>query len=204
MGVTPSTRLESRSRAILVRTAATAIEARLAGARLDEPAIAALPAELLAERASFVTLTIAGELRGCCGSIEPRRPLALDVWRNAQVSAFNDPRFPPLEAREWSRVDLEISILSPLERVEVASEAQLLGTLVPGEDGLVLGWRGMRATFLPKVWQQLPEPRAFLGRLKAKAGWPTDFWANDVEVWRYGAEAITADRREIASVTVPV
>lgn len=189
---------------MLVRTAVTAIEARLAGTTLDEPATEGLPAELLAERASFVTLTIAGELRGCCGTIEPRRALALDVWRNARVSAFNDPRFPPLEAREWSRVDLEIAVLSPLERVEFASEAQMLGALVPGKDGLLIAWRGMRATFLPKVWELLPEPRAFLGRLKAKAGWPTDFWATDVEVWRYGAEAIAADRREIASVIVPV
>jgi AmmeMemoRadiSam system protein A len=179
---------------LLLRTASEAIEARLARRPLAEPSTGALPVELLAERASFVTLTVEGALRGCCGSIEPRRALALDVWHNAQVSAFNDPRFPPLEAWEWVRVDLEISILTPLERVEVRSEAELVRGLVPGKDGLLVAWRGMRATFLPKVWEQLPQPREFLARLKAKAGWPVDFWAEDVEVWRYGTETIAADR----------
>jgi len=194
MGATPSTRLETRSRELLLRTASEAIEARLARRPLAEPSTGALPVELRAERASFVTLTVEGALRGCCGSIEPRRALALDVWHNAQVSAFNDPRFPPLEAWEWVRVDLEISILTPLERVEVRSEAELVRGLVPGKDGLLVAWRGTRATFLPKVWEQLPQPREFLARLKTKAGWPVDFWAEDVEVWRYGTETIAADR----------
>ncbi|MGB5103721.1 MAG: AmmeMemoRadiSam system protein A [Steroidobacteraceae bacterium] len=204
MGATPSTSLESRSRAILVRTAVAAIDARLAGGTPVEPALGGLPAELRAERASFVTLTIGGELRGCCGTIEPRRALALDVWRNAQVSAFDDPRFPPLAAREWAQVDLEIAVLSPLERVEAPGEEHLLQTLVPGQDGLVIAWRDRRATFLPKVWEHLHEPRDFLARLKAKAGWPADFWAADVQVWRYRTESLAADRREIASFIVPV
>ncbi len=84
-----------------------------------------------------MTLTIGGELRGCCGTIEPRRALALDVWRNAQVSVFDDPRFPLLAAREWAQVDLEIAVLSPLERVEAPGEEHLLQTLVLGQDGLV-------------------------------------------------------------------
>lgn len=189
---------------MLLRTAAAAIEARLAGTAPMEPAIPALPAELQAERASFVTLTIGGELRGCCGTIEPRRALALDVWRNAQVSAFDDPRFPPLGAREWAQVELEIAVLSPLERLEAPGEEQLLRALEPGQDGLVISWRGRRATFLPKVWQHLPESREFLRHLKSKAGWPADFWAADVEVWRYRTESFGADRREIASFIDPV
>ena len=204
MEATPSTSLEARSRAILLRTAAAAIDARIAGVTLEEPPITGLPAELQVERASFVTLTISGELRGCCGTIEPRRALALDVWRNAQVSAFDDPRFPPLAVREWTQVDLEIAVLSPLERVEAPGEKQLLRTLEPRQDGLVIAWRGRRATFLPKVWEHLPQPRDFLDRLKAKAGWPADFWAADVEVWRYRTESFTADRREIASCIDPV
>lgn len=204
MEATPSTSLEARSRAILLRTAAAGIDARIAGVTLEEPPIIGLPAELRVERASFVTLTISGELRGCCGTIEPRRALALDVWRNAQVSAFDDPRFPPLAAREWTQVDLEIAVLSPLERVEAPGEEQLLRALEPGQDGLVIAWRGRRATFLPKVWEHLPQRRDFLDRLKAKAGWPADFWAADVEVWRYRTESFTADRREIASCIDPV
>ena len=152
----------------------------------------ALPAELRALRASFVTLSIEGELRGCCGSLEARQPLAIDVWNNARASAFRDPRFRPLEAWEWSHVDLEVSVLSPLDPVAVRSEAELLARLVPGEDGLVLAWRGSRATFLPKVWEQLRDPVEFLRHLKHKAGWSPDFWAEDLEVWRYFTESVSA------------
>jgi AmmeMemoRadiSam system protein A len=155
-----------------------------------------LPEELLAERATFVTLSIEEELRGCCGTLEPRRALALDVWRNAQVSAFSDPRFPPLEFQEWARVDLEISVLSPLERMEVHSEVELLRQVAPGEDGLVIAWRGTRATFLPKVWDQLADPGDFLRRLKLKAGWAAGFWAPDVEVWRYRTDTMSVRRRD--------
>ena len=194
MAVTLSTRLEPGSREMLLGTAASAIEARLAGTAGSLPPTAGLPEELLAERATFVTLTIEDELRGCCGTLEPRRALALDVWHNAQVSAFNDPRFPPLEFREWVRVDLEISVLSPLERMYVHGEAELLRQVVPGEDGLVIAWRGSRATFLPKVWNQIDDPRDFLRRLKIKAGWTAGFWDPDVEVWRYRTETMAVRR----------
>ena len=192
MAATRSSRLEPRSQALLLRTAADAIESQLerragAVAPADD-----LPAELRALRASFVTLSIEGELRGCCGSLEARQPLAIDVWNNARASAFRDPRFRPLEAAEWSRVDLEVSVLSPLEPVAVQSEAELLARLVPGEDGLVIAWRGSRATFLPKVWDQLRDPVEFLRHLKHKAGWSPDFWAEDVEVWRYFTESVAA------------
>jgi AmmeMemoRadiSam system protein A len=179
----------------LLGTAATAIESQLERRDAAGPAEAELPADLRELRASFVTLTVGGELRGCCGTLEPRRPLATDVWHNARASAFGDPRFPPLEAHEWRRVDLEVSVLSPLERVEVRTEAELLSRLVPGEDGLVIAWRGRRATFLPKVWEQLRDPVEFLGHLKRKAGWAPEFWSEDVEVWRYFTEVITGDRQ---------
>jgi len=192
MEATRSSRLEPRSRALLLRTAADAIESQLERRGGAGPAEAALPAELLELRASFVTLSIGGELRGCCGSLEARRPLATDVWHNARASAFGDPRFAPLEAREWVRVDLEVSVLSPLEPLVVRSEAELLTRLVPGQDGLVIAWRGSRATFLPKVWEQLRDPVEFLRHLKHKAGWSADFWADDVEVWRYVTESAAA------------
>jgi AmmeMemoRadiSam system protein A len=158
MEVTLSTRLEPRSREILLGTAACAIEARLERRASSPPPVSGLPEELLAERAAFVTLTIDEELRGCCGTLEPRRALALDVWHNAQVSAFNDPRFPPLEFQEWARVDLEISVLSPLERVEVRSELELLRQVVPGEDGLVIAWRRQRRS-LPRSGTRSPIAR---------------------------------------------
>jgi AmmeMemoRadiSam system protein A len=194
MEATRCTGLEPRSRDLLLRTAAVAIEEGLLRPASHPPAIAGLPDDLRGERASFVTLTIEGRLRGCCGSLEPRRPLVTDVWLNAGASAFRDPRFEPLHVREWPQVDLEVSVLSPLERIVVASEAELLGRLRPGEDGLVIAWRSTRATFLPKVWEQLGESREFLRHLKQKAGWREDFWAADVEVWRYTTQTMGLER----------
>jgi AMMECR1 domain-containing protein len=81
-------------------------------------------------------------------------------------------------------------VLTPCERVVVASEQELLVELVPGRDGIVIAWRGQRATFLPKVWEQVASPQDFLRRLKQKAGWPVDFWAADVEIWRYETEIV--------------
>jgi len=194
MAALPSSSLDPRTRALLLVTAAEAIESRLARRTAVTPEAEQLPPELRAERASFVTLSVEGALRGCCGSLEARRPLAIDVWSNAQASAFHDPRFEPLESREWARVHLEVSVLSPLERVVVSDEADLLARLLPGTDGLVLACRGSRATFLPKVWEHLREPLDFLAHLKRKAGWHEDFWAPDLEVWRYTTEVFAEER----------
>ena len=182
-----------QQRAVLL-TAATSIEARFGLVAAAPPEDAKLHGALGEPRASFVTLTIEGRLRGCCGTLEPARPLLLDVWSNAQASAFRDPRFAPLTVREWQWSSLEVSLLTPSERVAVASEQQLLVELVPGRDGLVLEWRGMRATFLPKVWEQVAGPRDFLRRLKQKAGLDADFWAADVQVWRYETEVMAMER----------
>lgn len=194
MEATRSTGLDPRERLLLLETAATAIEAGLASGTRPQPRLEGLPDALRLERASFVTITIGGRLRGCCGTLEAREPLALDVWRNAQASAFRDPRFDPLAAHEWMESDLEVSVLAPLERVDVSSEAQLLARLRPGADGLVIAWAGTRATFLPKVWEQLATPREFVRHLKRKAGWSDDFWASDVEAWRYGTETFSTRR----------
>ena len=190
MAATPSTRLEPAARQALVATAATAIESGLGRSIASPPDTRQLPRSLGEPRASFVTITIDHALRGCCGTLEPARPLLLDVWHNAQASAFHDPRFPPLTVAEWPLAQLEVSVLTPCERVVAASEQELLLGLVPGRDGLVIAWRGARATFLPKVWEQVAGPQEFLRRLKQKAGWPADFWAADIEVWRYETEVI--------------
>jgi len=174
----------------VLSTAATAIDSGLGRSIASPPDARRLLQPLAEHRASFVTLTLDHALRGCCGTLEPARPLLLDVWHNAQASAFHDPRFPPLTLAEWRGVELEVSVLTPCERVAVASEQELLLLLVPGRDGLVLAWNGMRATFLPKVWEQVGSAREFLRRLKGKAGWAADFWAADLEVWRYETEIV--------------
>jgi len=175
-------------------TAAAAIDSGLGRSIASPPDARRLPPLLAEHRASFVTLTLDRALRGCCGTLEPARPLLVDVWHNAQASAFHDPRFPPLTLAEWRGVELEVSVLSPCERVVVASEQELLVLLEPGRDGLVLAWQGMRATFLPKVWEQVSGAPEFLRRLKQKAGLPADFWAADLEVWRYETETIGPGR----------
>ena len=103
-----SMKLEPGARQTVLRTAATSIEAKLGLVEASPPAATELRGALGEPRASFVTLTIDGELRGCCGTLEPVRPLLLDVWGNAQASAFHDLRFPPLTAREWRSSSLEV------------------------------------------------------------------------------------------------
>jgi AmmeMemoRadiSam system protein A len=135
--------------------------------------------------ATFVTLKQDGELRGCIGSLEAHRLLAIDVRRNALAAAFSDPRFPPLVARELDVTTVEVSLLSPASRVEVADEEDLLARLEPGVDGIVLELGRRRATFLPQVWETLPAPRDFIGALKRKAGMPANFWSPEMRVSRY-------------------
>jgi len=185
--------LTTESRDFLIALARRAIRRGLGAAEAGAPELAGCPVEALAHRACFVTLTTpANGLRGCRGSLEARRALAADVWHNAWASAFDDPRFTPVTARQLDELEVEISVLSALEAVTVASEEELRRALVPGCDGLVLAWRGHRATFLPKVWDMLPDPREFLAQLKLKAGLPAAFWAGDVQIFRYQVESLTA------------
>lgn len=175
-------------RSELLRLARGSIEAGLLTGRLAPAAAAASPA-LSERRATFVTLRVRDDLRGCCGSIEPRFALAEDVWRNAWASAFADPRFPALVAGEYASIHVHISVLSPLERITVLNEVDLLASLRPGIDGLLLELGAARATFLPVVWESLPDPVDFLRHLKMKAGWPPTFWSSQIQVWRYRTES---------------
>lgn len=139
------------------------------GRPLDVAAMDLAP-PLHASAASFVTLHILGDLRGCIGSIEPRRALAADVAHNAFAAAFHDPRFDPLDEREFDALDIEISVLGVPEPITFSSEAALLQQLAVGRDGLILEQDGRRGVFLPQVWEDLPDPADFVGQLKRKAG----------------------------------
>jgi len=144
-----------------------------------------LPGELMRPGASFVTLKKDGELRGCIGTLSAWRPLAEDVQQNALAAAFRDPRFSPLQADEWPDITLEVSLLSPPQPFPVADEADTCRQLRPGVDGLTLKAGARCATFLPQVWEQLPEPHEFLAQLKRKAGLPGDYWGPDISLERY-------------------
>jgi len=166
----------------LLKLSRAAIGSRFGGG--DGAVAPALP-ELAQPGATFVTLTMRGELRGCIGSLEARRLLRDDVQHNALAAAFRDPRFPPLERRDFDLVRIEVSLLAPPERMEAQNEDDALGQLRPGTDGLIFMRGANRATFLPQVWESLPDPRHFMMQLKRKAGLPADFWSGDVELARY-------------------
>lgn len=135
--------------------------------------------------ACFVTLTRNGLLRGCIGSLQAHRTLLEDVKANAKAAAFMDPRFQPLSVTEFRQVRVEVSLLSHSEPLQFAHEEEAVAGLRPGVDGVILEWARHRGTFLPQVWDQLPDPRRFLAQLKRKAGLAEDFWADDLKLHRY-------------------
>jgi uncharacterized protein len=171
---------EALGRALLVR-ARNAIAAELGLA--TEPELDS--DELNAPGAVFVTLTQKGELRGCIGSLEAWRPLDADVRANAKAAAFNDPRFPPLRATELPATRVEVSLLTPATPIRFVSEEDALSQLRPGLDGVILECGSHRGTFLPQVWDSLPERHLFLDHLKRKAGLPPNYWVPGIKLSRY-------------------
>lgn len=135
--------------------------------------------------ATFVTLTKDGQLRGCIGSLEPARPLGADVAENALGAAFRDPRFPALSAEEWLRCGVEVSLLTRPKPLRFADEVDLLAQIRAGEDGLIVEADGRRGTFLPQVWEGLPDKRVFLKELLKKAGLPDDTRLTRCKLSRY-------------------
>lgn len=137
--------------------------------------------------ASFVTLRINSQLRGCMGTLEARSPLLQDVAHNAHAAAFRDPRFPPLKDSEFDQLDLHIAVLSPPEAMTVENEADFLSQMRPSVDGYTIWSGNRRGTLLPAVWKNISEPRCFLDQLKKKAGLPADYWSDDLRFARYQA-----------------
>ena len=166
--------------ALLVR-ARNAIAARLGQPTQAEPA----HPQLVQPGATFVTLTQNGALRGCIGSLQAHRALDQDVCANAVSAAFRDPRFPPLTVEELPRTRVEVSLLTAPQPMTFADEADALRQLRPNVDGIIFSAGQRRSTFLPQVWEQLPEPRVFMAHLKQKAGLPADYWSPAVQLQRY-------------------
>ena len=151
---------------------------------------------LHAKGATFITLTKDGDLRGCIGSLRRSRKLGDDVLANAVAAAMEDPRFPPLEADELDAIAIEVSVLSEPEFLDFFGEEELLAQLRPGEDGLIIFSGCRSATFLPQVWEQLPEPRQFLAALKHKAGLPTNREVVELMAARYHVQKWKETERE--------
>ena len=147
-----------------------------------------LDATLQSKRATFVTLSKHGELRGCIGMLEPIRPLAEDVAKNAYAAAFSDHRFQPLKQNELEQLDIHISILGTPEKMSFDSEEDLIKQLRPGIDGLIMEEGQLRGTFLPSVWQSLPDRHDFLNHLKMKSGLANNYWSDSIQIHRYSVE----------------
>lgn len=167
---------------MLLAIARSAIENALSVKEKKHP-----PASPWHERAgaTFVTLTKNGALRGCIGSLQAARPVGVDVAQNALGAAFRDPRFPAMTPQEWPQCSVEVSLLGAPKPIRFADEADLLSQIRAGEDGLILEHGGKRATFLPQVWESIPDKRLFLGELARKAGLPADTRLARCKVHRY-------------------
>ncbi len=142
-------------------------------------------ADLQTHCASFVTLNIKHQLRGCIGALKAYQPLITDVSEHAFAAAFKDPRFEPVTETEYKQLDIHISILTPAEDMHCTSEHELLQQLQPNIDGLILKSGSHQATFLPSVWESLPDSQQFVQQLKIKAGLDKSFWSEDIQLQRY-------------------
>lgn len=186
-------RLSEPERAQLAEVARKVISVGISHGRAPTVNWASFTRPLQAMRASFVTLTLDGRLRGCIGSVLPHEPLVVDVAANAYKAAFQDPRFKPLTQAEVARLEVSVSILSHPRPIEADSEAQAIDSLHPEVDGVILEapdrqGQTRRGLFLPHVWHELPDPKQFMRHLKAKAGLSADGWPPGARLWRYRTE----------------
>lgn len=181
--------LSDADRATLLAIARTAIAAAAGGQPPPALDAAQLGPALLEARATFVTLTLGHNLRGCIGGLYASAPLVQDVRDHARAAALDDPRFPPVSPREVPHLRIEVSVLTPPEALEFQSPEDLLQQLHPGQDGVILVHGYRRATFLPQVWEKVPDPTVFMDMLSEKMGAAPDAWRMPgVEVYRYAVE----------------
>jgi len=173
----------------LLKIARTTIELSVRNGTCTLHQIETNDEELLNPRGNFVTLSLNDNLRGCVGSIEGNGALIHSVAEHAWSAAFKDPRFPPVSEYEMEKLCISISVLTPKEIVPFSTEVELLESLRPGVDGLLIEKDIYRSTFLPAVWESLPSPFQFLQQLKLKAGMSPDDMPE--RAWRYTAISIS-------------
>ncbi len=184
-----STSLTDGEKQTLLRIAREAIENAVKGKLASPIDQTSLTQTLREQGSSFVTLTIHGELRGCIGALEAYQPLAEDVHEHAIAAALNDPRFPPLTKKELSRIQIEVSRLTPPQELEYADADDLLKKIRPHVDGVILKHGKRRATFLPQVWEKIPDSVEFLEQLCYKMGERGNLWREaNLQVCTYQVE----------------
>jgi AmmeMemoRadiSam system protein A len=179
--------LTHEERQTLLRLARSAMERAVRGEEPPPLDPGATTAHLSEPGASFVTLTIQDQLRGCIGALEPSRPLVEDVREHAAAAALEDPRFMPVKPEELDQIEIELSRLSVPKDLTYTDASDLLAQLRPGVDGVILRDGPRRATFLPQVWEKVPERAAFLDHLCTKMGVPADSWRHrhlDVQTYQ--------------------
>lgn len=173
----------------LLRLARQALELGVRGEKLPPLDWDSLSPTLRADGASFVTLTARGDLRGCIGALEAYQPLAADVREHAIAAALEDYRFRPVQVAELGGISIEVSRLTAPVPLEYSNPEDLIKKLRPGVDGVVLRDAGRRATFLPQVWEKLPDAEDFLANLCHKMGASPDLWRRKhLEVLTYQVE----------------
>ncbi len=183
-------RLDEHEGRYLLAVARKAIEGRLFDRKSGSADEAPFSPRFSERRGTFVTLTIDGCLRGCIGHIIPHETLIEGIKVNAINAAFRDPRFNPLTKEEWDKVKIEISILSEPQPCPYSDATELLNKLQPGRDGVIIKKGRAQATFLPQVWEQLPDQKEFLTHLCSKAGLDGNAWKRDpLEVSTYQVQA---------------
>ncbi len=180
--------LSPSARRWLLSLARDTVRRALDDGQLHLPDPADVPSEAAGPGAAFVTLRRDGRLLGCIGTMEPSRPLATDVAAHAFDAAFRDPRLPAVTLDDWEHMDVEVSVLGPLEVIDVHDRAGMIAALRPGTDGVLLTSREGRGTFLPSVWHQVRSPEEFLDMLWRKAGLRAGRWPADLVVERYQVE----------------
>ncbi len=184
-----SDRLTDDEKRTLLELAREALRKGVAGQALHAVEADKLTPALQEMGASFVTLTIGGQLRGCIGALEPYQPLAEDVREHAVAAALEDPRFPPVSRGELDDIEIEISRLTLPKPLEYADAEDLLNKLHPHADGVILRDGFRRATFLPQVWEKIPDKAEFLDNLCYKMGEAPDTWRRKhLEVLTYEVE----------------
>lgn len=182
-------RLTDEEKTTLLRLARETLRETVRGKPLPAVDLMALTEHLRANGASFVTLTVDGDLRGCVGTLVARLPLAEDVRDQTVAAALHDRRFSPVEERELDRIRIEVSRLTPPVAMAYTSPDDLRTKLRPHVDGVILHYGARRATYLPQVWKKLPDPEQFLGSLCEKMGTEPEFWQHaQVSVETYEVE----------------